>query len=164
MEQSAVKDMKRPFHTRNRWPLILIGFFAVVFAVNAVFLYKSIETYDGLVDEDYYMKGLFYSKNMDSEKALGWKIDLSFGSTPVPESTTRVNVEIKKDGAPVDGADVAVVLKRPAMQRYDRSYRLAPAGGVYRGEIRIPLEGLWDVEIKAVKDGKEMETTFRIRV
>lgn len=159
-------DAKGREQARSRWPAIIVCSLAVVLLVNAFVLYMSIRTDDGLVDEDYYMKGLFYSKGLRGEKELGWKIELSFDSAPAASATAMnpVRVEILKNNGEVMDAHVILTLKRPATDRYDRAYTLVPSGGGYRGELVIPAEGLWDVEVRAGKNGLDMTKTFRIRV
>jgi nitrogen fixation protein FixH len=123
----------------------------------------AVATDDGLVDEDYYRKGLFYDKGLEGEKALGWDIGLSFvpgASLAVP---AMVRVEISKSGYAVKDASVAVVLKRPASGRYDRSLKLSPSVQAYTGEVEVPLGGLWDIEVTAGKGGLTMVKTFRVR-
>ena len=150
--------------SKSRWPVIIIGSLAVVFFVNAFMLYMSLKTDDGLVNEDYYVKGLFYDEGLKGEKELGWEIGLSFTAPPSQTAPASVRVEISRDGEAVKGASVAIVLKRPATDRYDRAFALSPSGGAYAAEIEVPLGGLWDIEVSAGEGGKTMTKTFRVRV
>lgn len=163
-ERNDGRQMKNSFFDRNRWLLAIIAFLAVVFMVNSALLYVAVATDDGLVDADYYRKGLFYDKGLEGEKALGWEIGLSFvpgASSAVP---ARISVGITRLGDAVLDASVAVVLKRPASGRYDRSLKLSLSGEAYTGEVGLPLDGLWDIEVTAGKDGRSMVKTFRVRV
>ena len=128
---------------------------------NAVLLYVAVATDDGLVNEDYYTKGLFYDEGLKGEKALGWDIGFSFTSKA---SAARLMVVISKAGDAVRGASVSVVLKRPATDKYDRAFELSPSGEAYTAEIEVPLGGLWDIEVTAGEGGKSMVKTFRIKV
>lgn len=147
------------------WPIAIAASLAVVFIVNFTFLYLAVKTEDGLTDKNYYEKGLFYNSSLQDEKSLGWKIEVSFVNIPEVESSNGIMVNIRDTaGAPVGGALVKIVLKRPASDRFDRVFELVPAGSAYNGSISMPVPGWWDIEVKAKKDGKEMEKTFRIKV
>lgn len=164
MERNDGKYKKNGFLGGNYWLLAIAAFLSVVFMVNAVLLYVAVATDDGLVDEDYYRKGLFYDEGLEGEKALGWEIGLFFTSKPSTPAIARIRVEISKDGEAVRGASVAVVLKRPATGRYDRALKLSPSGEAYAAEIEAPPGGLWDIEVTAGKGGISMVKTFRVRV
>jgi len=162
MLNDSGKNTDRTFFGANRWLAAIIASLAVVFIVNSAFLYVAVATDDGLVDEDYYRKGLFYDRGLEGEKALGWDIGLSFAPGKAAGAPARISVEIKKAGDAVTGASVAVVLKRPASGGYDTALSLLPEAGAYTGEIGLPLEGLWDIEVKAGKGGQMMVRTFRV--
>jgi len=166
MGQTDSSIKKGAAQKKSRWPAAIIGLLAAVFLVNAGVLYLSVRTDDGLVNEDYYMKGLFYDEGLEGAKKLGWKIDFSFGPAPVEPSggLTPVRVDIKKGGALVEDARVTLTLKRPATDRFDASYALARGSDGYTGTLEFPAAGLWDVEVRAGKGGLEMTKTFRIRV
>lgn len=151
---------------KSRWPAAIVGLLAVVFLVNAFVLYLSLRTDDGLVNEDYYMKGLFYDEGLKGAEKLGWDIGFSFDSTPAASATglNPVRVEIIKGGGEVLDAQVTLTLKRPATDIYDTEYSLVLSNGAYTGELVIPARGFWDIEVHAGKGGLEMAKTFRIRV
>lgn len=163
MEHDNNRRTGRTFLGANSWLAAIIASLAVVFIVNSAFLYVAVATDDGLVDEDYYRKGLFHDKGLEGEKTLGWEIRLSFVPGETAGAQARIGVEIIKSGDAVKDASVAVVLKRPASNGYDRSLSLSPDGGAYTGEVGLPLEGLWDIEVTAGKGGQTMVRTFRVR-
>ena len=149
---------------RSLWPYMIAGFLAVVFLVNFTMLALAIKSDDGLTDPDYYEKGLFYTSRMKAETELGWKIGFSFKDGGAPASENTVRIEVTKDGAPVKGVAVRVVLKRPATNRFDAGFDLIESGGSYSGTVKIPSAGLWDLDVVAEKDGRSMERVFRVRV
>ena len=155
--------MKSTFFEKNRWLLAIIAFLTVVFMVNSALFYVAVATDDGLVDEDYYRKGLFYDKGLEGEKALGWDIGLSFNAGPSHPAMAKIRVDITRLGYAITDASVAVVLKRPASGRYDMSMELLSSGHGYTGEVDLPLEGLWDIEVTAGKGGQSMVKTFRVK-
>lgn len=163
MEHDNKRQTLGIFFGANRWLAAIIASLAVVFIVNSAFLYVAVATDDGLVDEDYYRKGLFHDRGLEGEKALGWEIGLSFVPGEVAGAASRISVEIRSSGDAVTDASVAVVLKRPASGGYDTPLSLSPEAGAYTGEVGLPLEGLWDIEVTAGKGGQTMVRTFRVR-
>lgn len=150
---------------RSLWPYLIAGFLAVVFLVNFTMLALAIKSDDGLTDPDYYEKGLFYTSRLKSEAELGWKIGFSFTNGASPASKNHpVRIEVTKDGSPVKGVSVRVVLKRPATSRFDAGFDFVESGGSYSGTVVIPSAGFWDVDVVAEKDGRSMERVFRVRV
>ena len=131
--------------------------------VNSALFYVAVATDDGLVDEDYYRKGLLYDKGLEGEKALGWDIGLSFKAGASHQAPAKIRVDITRLGYAVTDASVAVVLKRPASGRFDTPLKLSSSGQGYAGEVDLPLEGLWDIEVTAGKGGQSMVKTFRVK-
>ncbi len=151
--------------TRSPWPMAIATLLGVVFIVNIIFLFLAIKTDDGLTDEDYYVKGLFYNDRLQNERMLGWDIEFSFRDTPKTDGVNGIKVDVyDRTGTVLDGATVKVVLRRPTSDRYDKVFDLFPAGPSYNGEISIPLAGFWDINVTVNKDGNGMEKTFRIKV
>lgn len=149
---------------RSLWPYLIAGFLAMVFLVNFTMLALAIKSDDGLTDADYYEKGLFYTSRMNAERELGWVVGFSFKEIPAAPSSNRVEVAITKNGEPVEGVSVRVILKRPATSRFDAEFALREAGASYGGEVVIPSGGLWEVNIVAEKNGRSMERVFRVKV
>jgi nitrogen fixation protein FixH len=99
MESNNGRQMKNTFFDRNRWLIAIIAFLTVVFMVNSALLYVAVATDDGLVDEDYYRKGLFYDKGLEGEKALGWEIGLSFTPGASLAAPAKIRVDITRLGS-----------------------------------------------------------------
>lgn len=150
---------------RSPWPYAIVIFLTVVVVVNIIFIYAALKTDDGLVDEDYYEKGILYNKTLEDEAALGWQIALNSTEELRAESINLLSVSVLgKDGLPLKDASVRVILMRPATDRYDEETPLVLSGAVYGGKLQIPLRGLWDIKIIVDKDGSIVERIFRVRV
>jgi len=149
---------------RSLWPYLIAGFLAAVFFVNLTMLALAIKSDDGLTDADYYEKGLFYTSRLKAEGELGWVVKFSFKKRASAAKELPVEVEITRDGEPVEGVSVKVVLKRPATSRFDAEFGLRESGASYNGDLLIPSGGLWDIDVVAEKDGKSMERVFRVKV
>lgn len=149
---------------KSLWPKAIIGFFAVVFLANGTFIYLALKSSDGLVEENYYEKGLNYDDLLQRQKRLGWQIDLTFAGDLKPGDTNDAKVVISdKTGAPIGDAKVRLVLKRPATNRYDRDFELTPSGCAYHGKLLVPAFGIWDISVRAEKGDDRIEKTFRVR-
>lgn len=147
------------------WPVAVAVFLAAVFTVNLIMLTVAIKSDDGVTDENYYEKGLFYDSQRATDKELGWEIALDFKSVPRPGSLNDIEIRIRdRNGAPVADAVVKAVLKRPATNRFDYSFACLQRGASYRGSVEIPSGGYWDLEIMAFRGEKAIERVFRVKV
>jgi nitrogen fixation protein FixH len=129
--------------------LTLIGFFAVIFAVNGIMVYKAESTFGGLDTDDPYRKGLDYNERIAAAEAqakLGWRDSLSY----VPE-TRRLRVSlIDKAGGAISGLEVSAQIQRPATNRFDREIVLEQTGpGIYEAEAAGLGPGGWTVDLTA---------------
>lgn len=125
----------------------MVGFFAIVFAVNGVLLYKALATHSGLVAQEPYRKGLNYNDRVvadERQRALGWTDEVVLDGTGVVTMTVSDAL-----GRPVTGLDVSGYLGRPSTTQHDRQLRLsetapgrytAAAGGAEAGAWLLALE------------------------
>jgi nitrogen fixation protein FixH len=129
--------------------LALIGFFAVVFAVNGVMIYKAESTFGGLDTDDAYRKGLAYNERVAAAAAqakLGWQDKLAYA----PE-TKRLRVSLADSaGEAVSDLTVTAQVQRPATNRYDREIVLKQTDpGVYEADASGLDAGWWTVDLSA---------------
>ena len=128
----------------------IIAFFAVVFAVNGVFLYVSLQTHPGVTSSDAYRKGLHFNVELDRadrQNARGWKSDIGVGGgvleIALSDSARR----------PLSGLTVRAIARRPVHDRADTDLILHEAeAGRYRATQPLPL-GRWELVITALRDG-----------
>jgi nitrogen fixation protein FixH len=136
----------------------VVGFFAIVFAVDAAFVVSAYRTFPGQVSSTPYEDGVAYNRKlaqMAAQARLGW--------APVASVTQggAVQVEVRDAaGAPVHGLTLAGRLERPATEagRIALVFREAEPG-VY---LATPgrLMGAWDLTVEltdAQKRGFEAE-------
>ncbi|RMF11649.1 MAG: hypothetical protein D6763_02545 [Alphaproteobacteria bacterium] len=147
--------MKNPF----RRPLTgqgvlawLIGFFAVVFLVNGIFVYFAQKSWTGLDRDDAYRRGLDYNRTLAaarSQRELGWSVELDLVATP--DGRYRLFTKFLDDAdAPLFGLAVEALIRHPIRDAYDQSVTLRSAGeGRYVADIVLPHPGQWDVEVEA---------------
>lgn len=160
---------KKKTSQRSIWPYAIIAFFTIVITVNLWFIYTALKSDDGLVDKDYYAKGILYNKTLEDEATLGWQISLnsgkSFGEALKSEASNDIAVKVLgKDGSPLKDAAVRMVLMRPATDSYDKELSLRFNGALHRGSLFIPLSGFWDIKVIVEKDDSTVERIFRIKI
>jgi nitrogen fixation protein FixH len=132
--------------------LALGGFFAVIFAVNGIFVYQAESTFGGLDTDDAYRKGLNYNERIEAAAAmqkLGWRDSVTYVA-----DGKRLRISVSDPaGDGVSGLSVTAVAKHPATTRFDQELALQPTGpGTY--EVAAPglTSGWWTVEITARND------------
>jgi len=129
----------------------LIGFFAVVFAVNGIMVYKAESTFGGLDTPDAYRKGLAYNERVAAAEAqakLGWTDKVAY----LPE-TKRMRVSLTDaSGGSVTGLTISAQLQRPATNRFDHEIFLTQTGpGTYEADVAALDAGWWTVDLTARK-------------
>ena len=132
--------------------LVLIVFFAVVFAVNGVFLSLALSTNTGTVANEPYRKGLKYNERIAADArqtAVGWKSDISFGtgdgrlvvilSDRDGNALYGLLATAKVGRAATDREDIAATLTETAPGRYESKLpQREPGGYVANLEVTDP--------------------------
>ncbi len=131
--------------------LIIVAFFTVIIAVNAVMATVAIGSWTGLVVENSYVASQQYNDKLavaHARSALGWQGGMDY------ENGELVFTLVDADGAPVALDGVTVEVSRPIGVEGDRIVELAQvADGSHR--IAIDLEGgVWNAAIVARVPGE----------
>lgn len=130
----------------------LIGFFAVVIAVNGVFMHFAVSSFSGVETVDAYRKGLAYNQRLAEiarEADVGWR-----GKVGI-EQGRPVLMLLDKLGQPVLGALVDGKIGRPSVDRYDRPMTFSAVGqGRYRADAAALEPGAWMLTL-AVRPGND---------
>lgn len=143
---------------------IFLGFFAVVFAVNGVFLYQALSTRTGIVANEPYRKGLKYNERIAADErqgALGWKSEIAL-SADAKSLTVALTTE---KGEPVVGLSVVGRIGRPATDKEDHALTLVEEKpGAYAAAFPVTEPGAYiaDIEISDFV-GPEGTVLFRAR-
>lgn len=156
-------------HTEDKkglnWPYVIVGFFAVVFAMNAYLIFTAYKNFDGLADENYYQKGLFYDAHRAEARNIGWSFGLDLGSElEVNKDIPFVLSVLDKEGVPLKGAAIVATLRRLTTDKYDVAHVLTEGKAGYSGVMRMPLAGKWEVFVEAEKDGKKVVKRFNVEL
>ena len=129
---------------------ILIGFFAVIFAVNGYFAYSAISTLPGEERGATYEAGLRYNATLADERrqeALHWSHKSQF----LPGSRLSVAVA-DADGSPVAGLSIEGWMDRPAAEGADRKLNFTEvAPGRYEAMTGAAEAGAWILAFTAQK-------------
>jgi nitrogen fixation protein FixH len=142
----------------------VLGFFAIVFAVNGYFLYAALSTYTGVVSVEPYVKGLHYNERIAAQElqdGLHWTADLSALASGSP---LKLSFKDRR-GSGIDDLAIDATLGRPATQSFDRALDFRPLGnGAYEAAIGALEPGGWLVAIEAKRRRVTGEIdTFRMR-
>lgn len=145
----------------------LLGFFIVVAAVNAYFIYIAVATFRGEDEQKPYLQGVEYGETLwrRAEQArLGWRAVI--GADRLATGKLRVEVVLKSaDGRPQSKLGLVGELRHPTDETRDRQLRLVEiAAGEYRGELAGIHAGAWDVVVKTANGSAPFEATRRVWV
>lgn len=145
---------------------LLLVFFGVTIAVNAVFATYAVSTFSGEDVNKPYLSGLEYNKMIDARSAqekLGWSAEI--GATCDTGANVIVTLRIVgADGMPKDNLKVETRLRRPTDANLDRTFSLdAEGNGKYRATQNDVSPGQWDLIARAVSsDGDVFEAQRRV--
>ena len=127
----------------------IIGFFAVIFAVNFTMAYLANSTWSGLVVANGYVASQSFDKDLARQRqqdALGWNVALSHIDGRI-RITFMDAAKTKIEGLAITGK-----LERPVTDRQDQMLTFTSMGsGVYTAPATL-TPGVWEVEIEATSD------------
>ena len=136
---------------------VILGFFAVTFAVNAVFIVRAVSTFPGELAPKSWLQGLDYNSTLarrEGQKRLGWTAAIGFDDAATP--ALRLSLQ-SAAGVPVrDSLDVALRYRAVGDATHDGAGVMTHlGGGEYAAVIgRLP-PGRVEVEIEARRHGEE---------
>ncbi|MFN0262465.1 FixH family protein [Tepidamorphus sp. 3E244] len=127
----------------------VIGFFAVIFAANAVFLWLAISSFSGIEETSAYKAGQTFARDRAEASAQaerGWQV-----STEIERNGAGASLSLSArdhDGAPLRGIAFTAIFLRPADDGGDHVVTMVEReAGIYRGAVEEIIDGQWMVEI-----------------
>ena len=158
-----MQQAKKPRELTGRAVLLwLIGFFAVIFAVNGWLVQAATSTFAGLDTPSSYKAGLMFESEVaraERQQALHWRVDGTLKRDRTGDAVLDVAVR-DAQGMPVTGLTADASLEHPATSRLDRVIHLGKVGaGAFRGES-LGHSGQWDLVLDFYRDGQRV---FRSR-
>jgi len=133
----------------------MLGFFAVIFAVNGAFVYFALSSFPGLSTDHPYEKGVNYNQilaDAEAQHISGWESHVSIADG------TRISVLMRDhEGAAVRGLNLGVQLIRPVRTGIDQQLVLIEdKPGQYTGTASHLQAGQWRMEVSAIQNGKRV--------
>ncbi len=142
---------------KNYWPHFIIAL--VSFAVlMGIWTLKMASQHPVQLDNSFMMKYQQVDANYYKIEADRKKFDklykVVFFNKKLQKGKNHIELQLlTKDGKPVNGAKVTILITRPYTTKYDKTIKAKFVDGKYVADVDIPLEGRWDVDIKIEKDG-----------
>lgn len=143
-----MKRSKKPRELTGRAVLLwLVGFFAVVFAVNGVLVQAATSTFGGLETQSSYKAGLMFESEVakaERQQALQWQVSGKLVRDREGEAVLDISVR-DAQGAPVSGLTADATLAHPADAKRDRVIHLSRIGaGAFHGADNAQ-PGQWEL-------------------
>ena len=137
--------------------LVLGGFFGTMLAVNGVFTYLAVSTFNGLDRPDAYQAGIQYNDRIDAgrqQAALGWSHRVTLGEAG------RVEVAVSDaQGQAVTQLALTGDIGRPAADRYTHALSFRETSpGLYVAAAELE-PGSWVASLEL----RKRETLYRIK-
>lgn len=150
-----MKGSKKPRELTGRHVLLwIVGFFAVIFAVNGYLVQAATSTFGGLETESSYKAGLTFESEVakaERQQALQWQVDGKLVRDRGGEAVLDISVR-DAQGAPVSGLSADATLAHPANSRLDHVIHLSRVGaGAFRGADQAQ-PGQWELIVDFYRD------------
>lgn len=154
---------------RDRWiPWVFVAGMLLVVAANAALVYFAMHSWDGLVSDRAFERGVVYNRliaEAAAEEALGWKADVAYQANAKGKSASLVVTLRNADGRPMDRAALSLEAARPVGVQAPVAISPRYIGdGRYAADIEDLRAGQWDIRMTVAADGHEAHYTRRIVV
>lgn len=132
--------------------LMMIGFFAVVFAVNGVFVTLAVKSFPGETERKSYLQGLNYNETLEKRRVqadMGWsaQIGVDTDSVGAPMLLTRI---YDSSGRPLSSLEVNATATQHGDEHQILELALALRNaGEYSADAAVFTPGRWNVQITA---------------
>lgn len=158
----SAHDKPKPPLRDRLIPWYFVMAFAVVFAVNGVFVIVAVKNNSGLITENPYEKGLAYNRTIekaDIQDALGWQSTVDYHT-----NTLRFTLRDQQNRS-ITGVAAKASITRPLESGHELTLPLTEQKeGIYEAEVAFPLSGQWEITVNAVGDNRHYQTTERLMV
>lgn len=138
----------------------LCGFFAVMIAVNAVFLYSALTSFPGEQVKNSYVLGLDYNREVERRReqdALGWSAEVGFAEMGDNRLLVRM---IGADQAPLAGFAVSASVHAAGAAKAATVELVEDDTGEYAAQIDAPSGARLEIEVSARRSGDD-EVVFK---
>ena len=125
----------------------LLGFFGVVFAVNAALVKAATSTFGGVETSSSYKAGLMFEQDVaraEQQDELHWRVDGKLSRNRAGEAVLDISAHDAK-GAMLAGITAQARLAHPADERLDHVIAMnSTAAGQFHGEAQAK-PGQWEL-------------------
>ena len=141
--------------------LVFVSLIGIAAVAGAIVMGNM--TFDGVVVEQPYERGLEWDRENELRAASGLDVSVPVNDYPVGESMVRIMV-MHDDGSPYEGP-VEVLLTRLETSEYDRNFAASAKGsGMYSSEMVFPRHGAWDMRVSLSSMGNTVVFARRVNV
>ncbi len=138
--------------------LIILVFFGITIAVNAVLIISAVRTFSGLDEPKSYAQGLHFEevlKQRAEQKARGWRAAVT--ATRLSAGDTLIAVTIRDpSGKQIDGLQLEAALEYPATAKKDRPLTFErETSGSYWARVAGVGQGQWTLVVKVRQANNE---------
>ena len=155
-------NQRQPRELTGRMVLIcLVGFFAVVFAVNGVMAVAAISTFSGLESDSPYEAGLAFDREIAvarAQQALHWQVQAEVTRTKAGKTLVEISAR-DEEGNPLPGLRATATLVHPTDRRLDRDLEVTEDAPGHFSGLSETAVGQWDVAIDLARDGARLFRT-----
>ena len=122
----------------------------------------GIKSFDGTVTENAYEKGLVWDDVQKKKTDLGWNVHIREDTFRTGDHELLISVQ-DKNGKPLAGSAIAVMIGRPGSSEYDKQADAEEQEeGLYMVKTDFPVYGYWDIQINVTHDNETLLFTRRI--
>lgn len=150
-----------PIHRERRLTgrtvfFILVAFFGVIVAVNAMMLSLALDTMPGLTTASSYQASQRFNRDLAAARerdARGWAVEARADRDPAGVAAVTVSVR-EPEGALVERIAVSARLEHPARRTLDRPLDITRTGtGLYAGTAADVAPGAHDLVVEISRAG-----------
>lgn len=129
--------------------IFTVGAFGIIIAVNVLMAYKAVSTFPGLEVSNSYVASQTFESDLKAQQSLGWALRHGYDAANGLELAFT-----DAQGAPVEVADLSVLLGRSTVASADQQPQFVREAGVYRAALRLD-PGKWVLHVTAhAADGR----------
>ena len=140
----TLRNDDQPWY-KERWPWILMAGPGTVIIAGFITLWLAVDSYDGLVTDDYYKQGMTVNQRLQRDhhaSALGLHADLMRSGNGIRLLLTAV-------GDAKLPQDIVLKLAHPTRAGQDQAVKMTMEGpGFYGGALSANIDGRWLVSIE----------------
>jgi len=146
------------------WPVAVVGIFCVSLSVCAFTIYAATSDASHAVEDDYYARAVAWddtARQRVRNAELGWRTAADLGEADAEGARTLTLTLLDANSVAIEDVHVEAMVFHHA-RRGDAALRtLEHAGaGVYRAVLPEAREGVWQVRLRAERQGERFTATL----